>query len=462
MANTTAAYVCSECGYKSLRPLNRCPYCKEFGTLHPEEPVSLPSATGRALKRTHDKVQSVPLDQVQATSRQRYKTGIRELDTVLGGGLVSDSAVLIGGDPGIGKSTLLLQICDAVAAQARVLYISAEESESQIQMRAQRLGIRQDRIWVCSESDITRIVSEIDLLDPDVIVMDSVQTVYSPDISSAPGSVNQVREASALLTSLAKKRHSAILIVGHVTKDGSLAGPRVLEHLVDTVLYFEGEKYDSLRILRAQKNRFGSTNEVGVFEMTEQGFREVADPSGVFLDHSQDTAGCCVSCVTEGSRALLAEVQALVAGSALGTPRISSTGLDRGRLTQLMAVLDRKCGYRITGCDVYTNVVGGMKLTNPSLDLATTAALVSSADNRPVSRTTVVCGEISLTGEVRMVPQIEKRLQEARKLGFREFVLPAGNFESLQQQPGGLNRWEGIRLIPVRTVTEALQHLFGT
>ena len=461
MAKTRLGYICTECGYKSLRPLKRCPYCGEFGTLHPEEPETARSSTGKTLARTHDTVRSVPVSQIRTDSSPRYETGISELDTVLGGGLVSGSAVLIGGDPGIGKSTLLLQVCRELSHQARVLYVSGEESASQISMRAQRLGAEEEDIYICSESDITVIASEIELLDPDVIVIDSVQTVYSPEISSAPGSVAQVREATSILVNLAKRRHAAMLIVGHVTKDGSIAGPKILEHLVDTVLYFEGEKYDSLRLLRAQKNRFGSTNEVGVFEMTEHGFREVTDPSGVFLDHSRETAGCCVTCVVEGTRAILAECQALVAGTALGTPRITSTGLDRGRLAQLMAVLDRKCGLRISGSDVYTSIVGGMKLSDPSLDLALAVTLVSSLQDKPVPSGTVVCGEISLTGEVRSVPQIEKRIREAAKLGFREFILPAASYETLLQQPAGKAAEESISLIPVKTVSGALDHLLA-
>ena len=328
-------------------------------------------------------------------------------------------------------------------------------------MRAQRLGIDQNSVYVYAESDISRIVSEIEIMNPDIIVMDSIQTIYSPEIPSAPGSVAQVREATTVLTALARKQHAAMMIVGHVTKDGIIAGPRVLEHLVDTVLYFEGEKYDSLRILRAQKNRFGSTNEVGVFQMTETGFQEVKDPSGVFLDHSRETAGCCVSCVMEGSRAMLAECQALVAGTALGTPRIASTGLDRGRLAQLMAVLDRKCGLKVSGCDVYTNVVGGMKLSDPSIDLALAVTLVSSIQDIAVADGTVVCGEVSLTGEIRSVPQIEKRIREAEKLGFREFLLPQTNYDVLMDQPGGKQNWKRMHLVPVKTVNAALHHLFG-
>lgn len=455
MAKARTEYTCTNCGYKSTQPLGKCPHCGKFGTLKPTETAV--TATGKTITPTHNESMARPLCEVRGTRRTRLATGMSELDAVLGGGLVADSAVLIGGDPGIGKSTLLMQMCDALSASARVLYISAEESGSQLEMRARRLGVDEQRIYVCCENDLEKIISEITLFEPDVIVIDSIQTIYSPQIQSAPGSMSQVREITASLVSLAKRRGAALFIVGHVTKEGAIAGPKVLEHLVDTVLYFEGDMYESIRILRCQKNRFGSTNEIGVFEMTSQGFREVHDPSGIFLSHSRGESGCCVSCIVEGSRALLVETQALAAPTTLGTPRMASIGFDRGRLSQLVAVMDKKCGVKISGCDLFMNIVGGMKLNDPSLDLAAVGAIYSSFLNAPVKNGLAAVGEVTLTGEVRRIQQIEKRIREAAKLGFEEILIPLQNYETLITDKKFADS-AGIRIVPVSTVAQALEH----
>lgn len=452
MAAVKKRYKCTACGFTSPNALGRCPECGSFGTLKLEE-QAVSGATGKALSRTHTTQKAKRLSEVESVQKDRYQTGLKELDAVLGGGLVHDSAVLIGGDPGIGKSTLLLQVCDALSSQGKVLYISGEESESQIEMRARRLKVNEQDIYVCSENDLEKIVSEIDLFQPDVVIIDSIQTIYSPQIQSAPGSMSQIRECTAVLVSLAKSRQAAVFIVGHVTKEGAIAGPKVLEHLVDTVLYFEGDMYESFRVLRCQKNRFGSTNEIGVFEMTADGFQEVPDPSGVFLSHSTGESGCCVSCIVEGTRALLLETQALVSPSSLPTPRVASIGLDRGRLSQLMAVMEKKCDVQIAGKDVYANLVGGIKAGDPSLDLAIIGSLFSSITNRPVKEGMIAVGEVTLTGEIRRVQQIEKRIQEAVKLGFSKVMVPVQNFSAIDPS----YKQKGVEIIPVATVAQALR-----
>lgn len=461
MAKPRVRYICEQCGGISLQKLGKCPHCGSFGTLKPEE-LEQKTATGKTMAKTLGGTpESVHFANIKEMSSRRLRTGLRELDTVLGGGLVSDSAVLIGGDPGVGKSTILLQVGAHLSASEKVLYISAEESESQIKLRARRMGADQSSIYVYAQNDLEKILKEIELRDPSVIIIDSIQTLFSPDITSAPGSVSQVREATAVLVGAAKKKGAALFIVGHVTKEGSIAGPKVLEHLVDTVLYFEGDQYDAFRILRAQKNRFGSTNEIGVFEMTENGFREVPNPSGVFVSDNAESSGCCVSCVMEGSRAILVETQALVAKSSLGTPRITSSGIERVRLAQIMAVLEKKCGISLAAYDIYTNLVGGMKLNEPCLDLAIAGTMVSSLINLPLSGRCTACGEVTLTGEVRMVSQIEKRINEAAKLGFERFILPRQNYDALVQSDHSINhRWKGLRLVPVSTLKEAVNSMF--
>lgn len=454
MAKPTTKFVCSNCGAEFSKWQGKCTSCNEWNTLV-EEKITLSPKTGKAVATTSTN-EPVLLSKVEESRNHRIKTNFNELDRVLGGGLVSDSAVLIGGDPGIGKSTLLLQICDSLASEGNVLYVTAEESVSQIKMRAKRIGINMDSVYVLAENDLSVIISKIESLGPKVIIIDSIQTVYSPDITSAAGSVSQVREATSILTSVAKSTNSALFIVGHVTKEGAIAGPRVLEHLVDTVLYFEGDRYDSYRILRAVKNRFGSTNEIGVFEMTDSGFKEVENPSGLFINSESKENGCAVACTIEGTRAILVEVQALVADSSFGNARRMATGIDYNRMIMLIAVLEKKCGMSFGSQDIYVNVVGGLKLTEPAVDLAIITSVCSSFKNKPIPPDTICIGEMSLTGEIRPVSNIEKRVNEAAKLGFNKIFVPFSNFSVLKKS----KIYDKLEVVPVKTISELLNKIF--
>jgi len=435
-------YVCQSCGYRSPRWLGRCPSCDAWNSLVEELDVPRRPAASRTAKPT-------PLPEVSPLPEERWPTGIGELDRVLGGGFVPGSLVLVGGDPGIGKSTLALQAAFRLAQAGRpVLYVAGEESAQQTRMRAERLGAVSRGVWVVAETDLDAVLGSVRKLRPALVVVDSIQTVYRPDVPSAPGSVGQVRECAAALLQLAKSEGTAVLLVGHVTKEGMLAGPKVLEHLVDTVLYFEGERHQAYRILRATKNRFGSTNEIGVFEMGPGGLVEVPNPSAAFLgERPPGAAGAAVGCTLEGSRPLLVEVQALVAPSACGTPRRATSGVDYNRLLLLVAVLEKHAGFAFSQADVYANAAGGVRVEEPAADLGIALALASSYRTLALDGRTVFCGELGLAGEVRPVPQLARRLAEARKLGFERAFVPRG----------GAAEASGLDVVPVGTVVEALE-----
>lgn len=450
-AKTTIFY-CQNCGHESAKWLGQCPGCKEWNTMV-EEPVQKKSGGRRSAdilsgQRT---VEPVNLAAIDLTESVRMSTHIGELDRVLGGGLVPGSLTLVGGDPGIGKSTLLLQVCRHMAADGKkILYISGEESLQQIKLRAERIGTFSEQMLLLCETSLETVEQTLKNQMPAVAVIDSIQTMYHEEISSAPGSISQVRESTNVLLQLAKGLGISIFIVGHVTKEGTVAGPRVLEHMVDTVLYFEGDRHASYRILRGVKNRFGSTNEIGVFEMREEGLVEVKNASEFMLSGKPEGAsGSVVSCSMEGTRPILLEIQALVCHSNFGIPRRQATGMDLNRLNLLMAVLEKRLNLQMADCDAYVNLAGGMRIAEPAIDLGVAMAAASSFKNRVIDDKTIVFGEIGLSGEVRGVSQAAQRVAEAAKLGFTTCVLPQVNLDQSKAQTG-------IRLIGVRTVREAI------
>lgn len=445
----TTAFFCKECGYESAKWMGQCPGCRQWNTFVEELTGKKDWVSGRIspLKRAKPSL----LSEISIEEKDRASTGYRELDRVLGGGVVGGSLVLVGGDPGIGKSTLLLQVCRNLAAGGqKVLYISGEESLKQIKLRADRIGTVRGELRFLCETDLEIVQGVIQERKPDVVVIDSIQTMYREDISSAPGSVSQVRESTNVLMQLAKGLGIAIFLVGHVTKEGVVAGPRVLEHMVDTVLYFEGERTAAYRILRGVKNRFGSTNEIGVFEMREEGLCEVENPSEFLLSgRPEDASGAVVACLMEGTRSILLEVQALVTESNFGMARRTAAGADYNRINLLMAVLEKRCRYDLGRFDAYVNVAGGLKMNEPAMDLAIILALISSYKDKPVDPSTVIFGEVGLAGEVRAVSMAEQRVREARKLGFTTCVLPKLCLAKMKAV-------EGIRLIGVANVREAI------
>jgi DNA repair protein RadA/Sms len=448
-------YACAECGHSSPKWLGQCPSCHRWNTLH-EEVVEETRGTARGPARPGVAAKPVALREVVASEDERVKTGIGELDRVLGGGVVPGMLALLGGDPGIGKSTLLLTALDRLAKQLSgrpVLYVSGEESVRQVKLRADRLGVDAPNLHLLAETDASRVLQVSAQMEPAILAVDSIQTQYLPELSSAPGTVTQIREVAARLMGYAKTTETPVFLVGHVTKDGSIAGPRVLEHIVDTVLYFEGGGAHPYRVLRAHKNRFGSASEIGVFEMKTRGLAEVANPSALFLaERPQDAAGSAVTAALSGTRTLLVEVQALVAPTGFGTPRRTALGLDPARVALLAAVLEKKVGLDILGCDLFVNVAGGMTLEDPAADLATVAALASSFRDKVIEARTLVLGEVGLAGEVRAVAQAEARLSEAARLGFRRAVVPAGNARHAEAPAG-------MEVLGVETVEEALERL---
>jgi len=447
MAKSKRQYVCQSCGYTAAKWLGKCPGCGQWNSL--SEELAMATAPG-SVKASLAK--PVPISAVPTVPQRRLPTGSQELDRVLGGGLVPGSLVLLGGDPGIGKSTLLMQLSQHVAEQGhRVLYVTGEESVLQTRMRAERLGALSERIFVLAETDMTHILGEVETLRPALVVIDSIQTMYDPALASAAGTVAQVRQATALLLQMAKAMEIPTLIVGHVTKQGDLAGPRLLEHMVDTVLYFEGERHYTYRIVRSVKNRFGSTHEIGVFEMKESGLVEVGNPSAMFLsERSQGMAGSVVVACMEGTRPVLVEVQALVAPTSFVTPKRMATGVDTNRVALLIAVLEKRAGLLLQQSDAYVNVVGGIRVSEPAIDLGVAVALASSFREQPVSPETVVIGEVGLTGEVRSVTRLEQRLYEVQKMGFREAVVPAQS-----QRP--LSVPKNLTVYEVRTIRDAIE-----
>lgn len=449
MAKPKIVYACQSCGYQSPRWLGRCPDCHEWNSLVEErlEP-------SRARMTPASGEEPAPLAAVANEEEKRIRSGIGELDRVLGGGLVPGSVTLIGGDPGIGKSTLLLQAADALSRSLSCLYVSGEESARQIRMRAERLGALSSRLLVVSETSLERILEHIQKARPEVLILDSVQTVFSSSLPSAPGSIGQVRECAAAIIALAKKNAIAAFLVGHVTKDGALAGPRTLEHMVDTVLYFEGESGQQFRVLRAVKNRFGSTNEIGVFDMKEGGLAEIANPSELFLsERPLHAPGSAVLCSMEGTRPLLVEIQALVTPSFLAVPRRTTIGVDPARVALLVAVLEKKMALKLFQQDIFVNVAGGVRIEEPAVDLAVIAAVASSHEEKALEPRTVFFGEVGLAGEVRGVSQAEARIREAAKLGFDRCVLPFSNSRHLKGT-------ENPRLVGIRTLKELWEEIF--
>lgn len=446
-----SVFFCKECGYESAKWSGQCPACHAWNTMS-EERVSVSSKSGHSVRKEEAVISKI--SEISLSEEDRVSTGMEELDRVLGGGIVPGSLTLVGGDPGIGKSTLLLQTCRVLGnAGHSVLYISGEESLKQIKMRAMRIGDFSDCVELMCETNLDTIEDVIKKRKPEFAIIDSIQTMFLEDVSSAPGSVSQVRESTGVIMRIAKSLGVSIFIVGHVTKEGTVAGPRVLEHMVDTVLYFEGDRHASYRILRGVKNRFGSTNEIGVFEMREQGLAEVKNPSEFMLNGRPiDASGSVVTCSMEGTRPILLEVQALVTTTSFGIPRRQAQGTDTNRLNLLMAVLEKREGLSLGNCDAYINVAGGIKVTEPALDLAIVLAVVSSFRNRAISADVVAFGEIGLSGEVRSVNQINLRVQEAKKLGFGECIVPKSCEESLKEI-------KGIKLTYVNSVADAIDKI---
>ncbi len=451
MAKAKTYYVCSACGYETSRWLGKCPECREWNTL--EEGVQEKAApAAKANKRPGAMGSEVLLiKDIPNENHQRTTTGYTELDRVLGGGVVEGALMLVGGDPGIGKSTLLLQACAHLADNGKkILYISGEESAKQIKMRAARLGVKEGELYVLAENAMDAIEEKIDRLGPDYIVIDSIQTMYRPEMSSAPGSVSQVRESAGILMRIAKTTGASIFLVGHVTKEGTIAGPRVLEHMVDVVLYFEGDRQQEYRLIRAVKNRFGSVNELGIFQMTSTGMKQVVNASEMFLSmRAKGASGSAVFCAMEGSRPLLVDIQALATQSYYGIPRRTVNGMDQGRIALLLAVLEKRAGQRLYNQDVYINVAGGISLSEPAVDLAVCAAVASSLQNKILPQDTVVLGEVGLAGEVRPINQLERRLSESMRLGFIRAVVPKQSLKRMSLP-------EGMQVQGVDTLAQAL------
>lgn len=456
-----AVFYCQECGYESSKWLGQCPGCKQWNTFVEEIVRSSSASKARGVSGAslsngslQKDTKPVKIRDITTGGEERYTTHMEELDRVLGGGIVEGSLVLVGGDPGIGKSTLLLQVCQKLSEDGKdVLYISGEESLQQIKLRAERLGSFTDHLSLLCETNLELIEETVQKYRPKIMVIDSIQTMYSEEVSAAPGSVSQVRETTGRLLQMAKGLAISVFIVGHVTKEGTVAGPRVLEHMVDTVLYFEGDRYASYRILRSVKNRFGSTNEIGVFEMREDGLSEVKNPSEFMLSgRPEQASGSVVVCSSQGTRPLMLEIQALVCHTNFGFPKRQATGTDFNRVNLLMAVLEKRLGMQIGDCDAYVNLAGGIKIQEPAIDLGIVMAIASSFKNRPVSQDVTVFGEIGLSGEVRAVSMAEQRVQEAKKLGFSTVILPESNRESCK-------KITGIRLVGVKNVQEAIEHI---
>ena len=454
MKKNASVFFCQECGYESAKWLGQCPACHEWNTFAEEPKVSTARGKTASSGRRSEAKEPVSLKHIDSDSQDRISTGMAELDQVLGGGIVPGSLVLVGGDPGIGKSTLLLQVCRNLADRLdQVLYISGEESLQQIKLRAVRIGEFSDSLKLLCETNLSDIEAVVLKNRPQVVIIDSIQTMFQEEISSAPGSVSQVREATGVLMRLAKEQNIAIFIVGHVTKEGTVAGPRVLEHMVDTVLYFEGDRHASYRILRGVKNRFGSTNEIGVFEMTDIGLREVSNPSEYMLSGKPEGAsGSVVVCMMEGTRPMLLEVQALVCRTNFGLPRRTAAGMDYNRLNLLMAVLEKRLNLPLSSYDAYVNIAGGVRLSEPALDLGLVLAIISSYRDVPIPDKTLVFGEVGLSGEVRAVGMAQQRVQEAKRLGFDRIILPKSSLSQLKSITG-------IRLEGVSTVRDAMEVL---
>ena len=451
MAKTSkTVFVCNECGYESAKWLGKCPACNSWNTFF-EQKVDTNIEKGTKTPKVREKPKQ--LNSYQGKEEVRTKTGIDELDRVLGGGMVKGSLILLGGEPGIGKSTLILQLCDKLKGEGKVLYVSGEESAEQIKMRADRLGIQNEDILFLGETDISIINEEIIDISPKLVIIDSIQTMYSDELSAAAGSVSQVREITSQIMRVCKTKGITTIIIGHVTKDGTIAGPRVLEHMVDTVLYLEGERYFSYRILRSIKNRFGSTNEIGMFEMKGTGLSEILNPSDVLISEREgNPSGSCVIASIEGTRPILVELQALTTQSVYGIPKRTGNGIDYNRLAVLVAVLEKRSYLQLGGQDIYVNVVGGMKLNEPAVDLGICCVVASSFKNVSIPKETVIMGEVGLTGEIRRINMIEKRIKEAERLGYKTCIIPENNKKHLEGS-------YGIEIVGVKTIEQTLKFL---
>lgn len=448
-AKTKTVYVCSECGYESAKWIGRCNGCGAWNTM--VEDIQVQSKTAASSLSSLKRASALPLSEISESDEHRFVTGISELDRVLGGGIVKGSVVLLSGDPGIGKSTILLQICSALQNGLNILYVSGEESAIQIKMRAKRIGVNSDNVSIMTETDVQSVCEYVMSEKPDLVMIDSIQTMQLSELSSSPGSIVQVRECTNMLLRTGKSLDIPIFIVGHVNKGGDIAGPKVMEHIVDTVLYFEGDRNQSYRILRAIKNRFGSTNEIGVFEMSDRGLREVENASAMMLSgRISNVSGGCITCVIEGTRPILAEVQGLVTTTGFGNPRRMTTGIDFNRLNLLLAVLEKRIGLYYSNLDVYLNIIGGIRLDEPAADLAVAMSLVSALRDIPLSDSLVAFGEVGLSGELRSVPRVQARVNEAARMGFTECILPKACLKQITSVP------DNIKLTGARTLSEAI------
>lgn len=458
MAKVKSKYVCQNCGYENPKWLGKCPECLQWNTFVEEIEEKMTSRQESLAKQaSRSTSRPVSINSIAPKREERFSTSIPELDRVLGGGVIPGSLVLVGGDPGIGKSTLLLQVSNNVAETGKkVLYISGEESENQIKMRAKRLKISSDNLYIYTENNLAAIELQIAEVEPDMVIVDSIQTMISPEINSAPGTISQIKEGTSKFMKISKSKSISTFIVGHVTKEGALAGPKLLEHMVDTVLYFEGERYNTYRLLRAVKNRFGSTNELGVFEMKSDGLVELENPSKVLIaEKPNDVSGSVIVSTVEGTRSMLLELQALVAPTNSGYPRRTTTGVDNNRVALILAVLEKVIGMQVQSQDVFVNIIGGLRINEPSMDLGIALAIASSFRNIPVDASVVVTGEIGLTGELRTVSFIEKRIMECEKLGFKKMVIPKGNY--LEE----FKKDYRIELVPVYNLRQAIREVLG-
>ena len=453
MKGAKTVYICEKCEYKSPKWLGKCPSCGGWNTFIEDVIEISPSASvpKRVSAFGNFATEAVAYKELKLPEFIRTETGLGELDRVLGGGLVNSSVVLLSGEPGIGKSTLLLQISDSLGKSRKVLYVSGEESYGQLKLRAQRLGISGDNLFVLTETNIDNVVKQIDKVKPDVIIVDSIQTIFTEKVSSAPGSINQVKECALTFIEKAKGQGISVILVGHVNKEGSIAGPKLLEHMVDAVLYFEGERQQSYRIIRAIKNRYGSTNEIGVFEMTDAGLEQVENPSEMLLSgRPKNMSGTCAVCTIEGTRPIIAEIQALVTKSVLPSPRRTSSGIDYNKMCLIVAVLEKRLGLRFSACDTFLNVIGGLRIDEPAVDLAVALAMISSITDKVVPDDLIAIGEIGLAGELRSVSNLEQRLKEASRLGFTKAIIPYKSYENKKIDCN-------IELIPIKGIFEALK-----
>lgn len=451
MAKIKSVYICSECGYESAKWYGKCPSCGEWNTMNEEIKDTAKPSAGAVRSRSAAYAPPVQIRDISTTDETRYKTGSAELDRVMGGGIVKGSLVLLGGDPGIGKSTILLQICEYLGRSLKILYVSGEESKRQLKLRADRLGVDSDNLFILTQTDVELVCETIRQDKPDIVMIDSIQTMSLSELNSSPGSVTQVRESTNYFMRTAKSLDIPMIIVGHVNKEGSIAGPKVLEHIVDAVMHFEGDRQMSYRILRAVKNRYGSTNEIGVFEMTDSGLREVENPSLMLISgRPKNVSGTCIACAMEGTRPILAEIQALAASTGYGNPRRMCTGFDYNRMNMILAVLEKRAGYYFNNTDAYVNVIGGLRLDEPAVDLAVAIALISSLKDMPINEEAIAFGEIGLAGEIRSVSHVQQRINEAVRLGFCRIIIPYHNKKDITAS-------EGVEIIPVRDVRKAFE-----